>query len=647
MVFQPTLHLLLIFMPRLQTVFAMALPMALRAVRSNGTSRLSAFSLSSYWKNSHITRKGLHTRFLSTSASTLTDAVTGDDDDSASLAARPVKEYDVLIIGSGGGGKIAIGAAKAGLRVAMCEHGFDVFGEHKDGMGGTCLNRGCIPSKMLIHAADVVREIEEASKFSITASVSDINFRELTTRVEQSIDAESDSILPIYEKAWNRDLYASTARFVGPKRVRVSDPSVDHDITAKLIFIAGGCVPSLPPIPGMHADMPYLTSTEALRLKNQPKKMIVVGAGFIATELGHFYASLGTEVHFIARSKLIKDVDGEVREEFKRLFEMGSNINVYEGATMTQLQYAPDAQQPFNADGEPQGEYTLNITQEDGKDSVITADSLLVAAGVRIVSKELQLEKTGVEVESKKGERLVVDEFLRTTCKDVYGLGDMAGNYFFRHSANLEAEYLLEHVVLPYAEEKEQMGDGGNDNIDSGNVNNSDMSHVANDSDVTGVTSTPSYEPLDYTGMPWAIFASPQVAGVGMSEEDIQRRDNEIHAQASVTSSVLSSSYVKGVQNYKNSAMGDALLPDGGLVKLLIEKGSRKILGCTIVGREASIMIHQVIPLFPLGGRLDDLLCMVHIHPALNEIVRNAARKAGQALLDAGEDLPLKLRTKL
>lgn len=206
-------------------------------------------------------------------------------------------------------------------------------------------------------------------------------------------------------------------------------------------------------------------------------------------------------------------------------------------------------------------------------------------------SDTLDLDKTGVEVNSKG--YIKVDDYLQTTAKNIWAFGDIIGRYLFRHSANFEAEYLMETVIR----EKESEG---------------------------------KY-PIDYIGMPHAIFSYPQVAGVGETEEQLIQRNAK---------------YVKGVNPYKSSAMGMALLSDSGFVKLLIERGTRKILGCHIVGDHASILIHQVIPLMRLNGKLDDLLYIIHIHPAMNEIVRNAARKARDALVAAGDEIPLKLKLK-
>lgn len=493
--------------------------------------------------------------------------------------------YDVITIGSGGGAKVSTPAANLGFKVAMIEHGFDVFGTHKAGLGGTCLNRGCIPSKMLIHPADVMVELREAERFGIKATTEGIDFESLVTRVSDTIDKDSNSILPGYEGKPNKHLYRDTAKFIGNKTLQVGDKV----ITADYIFLAAGAEPSVPPIAGLEG-IPYLTSTEALRLPKLPKKMIVIGAGYIACELGHMFGALGTEVHMMARSELLRAMDGEAKAEFARVFSERYFCHI--GVDMQRVEHS-------EADG-----FTLHYLDKDKQPQTLTADQLLVCTGVTPVGAKLDLEKTGVEL--RKGGFIQVDDRLRTTCPGIWSFGDLAGNYLFRHCANFEGEYLLENVIHPLAE-------------------------LRKDGRARSEISVPDYAPIEYTGMPWAVFSNPQVAGVGMSEEEVQ---------------AAGIAYVKGVNPYRKSAMGDARLSDHGFVKVLIEQGTRRILGVIMVGYEASTMIHTVIPLMRLGGKLDDLLYMIYIHPALPEILRNACRKARDALVASGDDVPLKLRLK-
>src|SRR3989338_7811763 len=195
-----------------------------------------------------------------------------------------MKKYDVIVIGSGGGAKIISPAARLGLKVAAIE---------KDKLGGTCLNRGCIPSKMLIHPADVALKIKEAAKFGLNVNPQfTVNFADLVNRISNTVDNDSAGIEAGYSKNPNIDHYRGTAKFVSNKIIEVNG----EQLTADKIFIAVGTRPLIPNIPGLKRT-PFMTSTEALRNTILPKKMIILGAGYIATELGHAYAALGTQTH--------------------------------------------------------------------------------------------------------------------------------------------------------------------------------------------------------------------------------------------------------------------------------------------------------------------------------------------------------------
>lgn len=457
-----------------------------------------------------------------------------------------MKNYDVIVIGSGGGAKITSPAARLGLKVACIE---------KDKLGGTCLNRGCIPSKMLIHPADVAQEINEASKFGINVDTNfRVDFDKLVSRISSSVDKDSDSIVAGYDRNPNIDYYHGEAKFVSNKVIHVCG----EEITAEKIFIGVGARPQIPNIEGL-ADTPYMTSTEALRNTNLPKKLIAIGAGYIAVELGHAYGALGSEVDFLVRSRFLRAEDSEVAEEFSRVFSQ--KYNVHFGATPTKVEHAND-------------EFTVTYQDRDGHDHKMTADALLVATGVVPNNDTLDLEKTDIELTDKGF--IKVNDHLQTTVDGVWAMGDCVGNYLFRHSVNFEGEYLFRTIF----------------------VDKSD-------------------EPIQYPPVPHAIFSNPQVAGVGKTEDQLKEEGVD---------------YVIGVNPYIKSAMGMALLSDHGFCKILIDRKTKKILGAHIVGDEASNMIHMLIAFMNKEGTLDDLLNMIYIHPALPEIVRNAARKARAAL---------------
>lgn len=457
-----------------------------------------------------------------------------------------MKKYDLITIGSGGGAKISSPAAAMGHKVAVIEKG---------ALGGTCLNRGCIPSKMLIHPADVAIAITEAHRFDIHNDPRfSVDFAKLINRISATVDADSAKIETSYTNHSNIDLYRSSAKFIADKIIEVNG----EQLTAEKIIISVGTRPKIPAITGL-AGTPFMTSTEALRRQHLPKSMIVLGGGYIACELGHAYAALGTKTHFLVRSSLLRNEDSEVAAEFTRVFGRYHDLRL--STVISRVEH----------DGE---KFTVHYIQ-DTKDHQISAEALLVATGIAANTDSLELSCTGIEL--TPGTHFIkTDEYLQTTVDGVWALGDCIGKYFFRHSVNFEGEYLFDYVF------------GGKPK-----------------------------RPIVYPPVPHAVFTHPQVAGVGKTEDQLKAEGAD---------------YVVGLNHYKNSAMGMALLSDYGFCKVLIERRSRRILGAHIVGDEASNMIHILIAFMSKNGTLDDLLNMIYIHPALPEIVRNAARKAKTAL---------------
>ena len=456
-----------------------------------------------------------------------------------------MKTFDIITIGSGGGAKITSPAASMGHKVAVIE---------KDRLGGTCLNRGCIPSKMLIHPADVALAIKEARRFDLHNDPKfTVDFSKLVTRISQTVDNDSDKIAASYSKHPNITYIKGEAKFIDDKTIEVNG----ERMTAPKIFIAVGTRPHIPDIPGL-AGTPFMTSTEALRRTTLPKSMIILGGGYIAAELGHAYGALGTKTCFLVRSSMLRNEDAEVAAEFSRVFSQHHDIRL--GAVPARVEHRD-------------GQFTVHYAQNN-QNQKISAETLLVATGIVSNADTLHLENAGIRLNNRAF--ITVDDFLQTSVAGVYALGDCIGRYFFRHSVNFEGEYLFNTLF-------------GNS----------------------------PRRPIQYPPMPHAIFAHPQIAGVGKTEGQLKDEGAD---------------YVVGLNPYKNSAMGMALLSDHGFCKLLVERKSRRILGCHIIGDEASDMIHMVIAFMNKNGTLDDLLNMIYIHPALPEIVRNSARKAEAAL---------------
>ncbi len=446
------------------------------------------------------------------------------------------KKYDVIILGGGAGLKIARPAANLGHKVAVVEPG---------PLGGTCLNRGCIPSKMLIHPADLIMQMKEAnSVFLHIKGALQVDHESLVHHVNRTIDEESENIIPLIKDHPNINFYQTFAQFVEPYILKVGEET----ITAKKIYITAGARPYIPNIEGLE-HTPYMTSTELLRCAHLPKKMIIIGAGYIACELGHYLDAMGVDVQFIYRSSFLKQLDLDIRSTFEKEFK----------------ERFPCIR------GEPSKvEFSSNTFHVHINGGEIKSDGLLIAAGVIPNSDQLHLKSTSIQCDERG--YIKVDDYLETTQKNVFAYGDIIGRYMFRHSANFEGEYLFhEHFTYPE-----------------------------------------SNQPLRYSPMPYGVFTWPQIGGVGKTEEELKAENI---------------GYYVGLNSYKSSAMGMALRPKVGFVKLLFAKSSLKLLGAHIIGEQATTLVHMLIAYLNMGATLENLLSTIYIHPALPEVIRNAARK--------------------
>jgi mycothione reductase len=230
------------------------------------------------------------------------------------------ENFDLIVIGSGSGLDVANAAASQdGLKVAIIE---------KDMMGGTCLNRGCIPSKLLIHSANVAETIRRANIFGINTDNFSVDFEKIVKRVNNMTDANSEAIRKSYQNLDNPKLFSKECKFVGEKKIAFKDDETTT-VTADKILIASGTTPRIPEIEGLKESR-FITSDEALRLRQQPRILTFIGGGYIASELAHFYGSLGTEINIIQlRNTLIPYEDEEISQKFTEVFF--KRYNVYLG----------------------------------------------------------------------------------------------------------------------------------------------------------------------------------------------------------------------------------------------------------------------------------------------------------------------------
>lgn len=365
------------------------------------------------------------------------------------------ESYNVLVIGSGGGSKIIRPAANLGLSVCLIEKG---------PFGGTCLNSGCIPSKMLIHPADIISTIEGANCFEIQVSTPSIDKHKLVDRVCQEIDAESASIGPLYDKSKVK-VHRGACHFVSSRCVEVNGILV----TADYIFVVAGCRAKVPDIPGL-LGTPYITYSAALRLKETPKTAIVIGGGYIAVELGYFFAKTGTKVDFLVRSKLLATLDDTVGQVFRSDFSKSHSIHL--------------EAVPINVSYDGMFHVTVQFPNEQ---KVMTCDCLFVAAGVQSQTDLLRMHEHGYQVDNIG--LLKVDGAFRTSVKNVWAFGDIIGNPMFRHTANYQGEWVFKNVFK-------------------------NPTHSIDD------VYDKSQSVISYPPIPFAVFTNPQIGGVGLTEKE-------------------------------------------------------------------------------------------------------------------------------
>ncbi|ELY92388.1 dihydrolipoamide dehydrogenase [Natrialba hulunbeirensis JCM 10989] len=475
------------------------------------------------------------------------------ESEAASSAGEP-QTVDFLVIGSGSGLDVASAAASRGQSVAVVEKG---------PLGGTCLNRGCIPSKKLLYHAEVLTTIERADEFGIHADVTDVEFAEIVRDVTDDVSGSADSIKRGLRSSSQHTLLEGEGRFVDDRTVElVSGPDNGKRVRGETVLIAAGTRPSIPAIEGID-DVDYLTSTEALQLETPPDDLVIVGGGYIAAELAHFFGTFGSDVSIIGRRpRLLPQADEEVGDAVTEQY--ADRFDVYTGYEAVGVSQSGEGQSGdgVTVDARP---YPPAWDDPDDRDALtVSGETLLVAAGRRPNTDTLNLDATGVETDAQGF--VATDEYLRTTTDGIWALGDIVGEYLLKHNANHEAQAVARNLF----------GD--------------------------------ELEPVDYTAMPFAVFGSPEVAGVGLREQDLREAARP---------------YATTTYQYEETARGQAMHAEG-FVKVLIEPNG-EILGCHIIGPDAPTLIEEVVVAMKAGtGTVWDIRESVHVHPALSEVVDRA-----------------------
>ena len=356
------------------------------------------------------------------------------------------EQFDLIVLGGGRASALAIAAAQAGQKVALIE---------RDKLGGACPNRGCVPSKLLIGFAEATRQVRHADRHFTKATYHGTDAQAVFDSVNEWISGV-DSRYEGRVEASGATLIRGEGRFVGPKTIEANG----RTLTAEKIVVATGSYPTPPP----YADLPVWTSDNLFPLNDPaPKSLIVIGSGFIGTEMSAFFAGIGIETKLFARGdKLLGRADSDIETTFAT--EFSKEVDTHLKATLTDLTYDGTL---FTA--------TFDI---DGTPKTFTAERILFAIGRRPNTPNLDLENTGLSTNERGF--LSVDEHLQTSVPGIYAAGDVNGRYMLQHAASYEVQYLREKLVK---------GDT---------------------------------KPLDERTIAHAIFSHPEVASVGHTEDALK-----------------------------------------------------------------------------------------------------------------------------
>ncbi len=445
-------------------------------------------------------------------------------------------KYDLVIVGAGSGNMLP-SEEFGDWRVAVIE---------TDRFGGTCLNRGCIPSKMFVYTADVARAVQHADRYGIKAKWGGADWPAIRDRVFKRIDPLHERAVA-YRRRSGMDVFVGEASFTGPMRLKVGD----DEISADRFVLAAGSRPTVPAIPGL-ADVRHCTSDSVMRLDALPKSMVVLGGGYIAAEMSHIFGALGTKITIVARGQhLLSQHDVDIRTRFTEVYQ--SQFDVRLGARVKRVSATRRG-------------VHVELGTTDGP-QVADGEVLLVATGRTPNSDRLNVAAAGLEVDEHGHVR--TDDTYATNVPGIWAFGDLANHFQLKHMANAEARLIRHNLLHPDKPLK-----------------------------------------LPFTIVPSAVFADPQIASVGVTEQALRASGQP---------------YVAATRAYSATAYGWALEDTTSFVKVLADPATRLLLGAHIIGPQAATLIQPLIQAMCLRNTVDQVASQVlYIHPALTEAFEQA-----------------------
>ncbi len=460
-------------------------------------------------------------------------------------------QYDLVVIGGGPGGyTAAIRAAQLGLKTACVEK------RPNKALGGTCLNVGCIPSKALLDSSEMYEAtMHKLARHGIKVGSVALDLPTMLARKDKVVGELTGGVGYLFKKYGVTPVFGSAKLLAGNKVEVTAADGKTSELEAKNVLLATGSEST--ELPFMKFDGKYIvSSTEALNFNPVPKHLIVVGGGYIGLELGSVWKRLGSKVtvlEFLPRILAICDeeIAGEVH---KLLVKQGFEIHVDTKVTGATVK------------GDT---VTVTAQAKDGKAVSVQGDRVLVAVGRRPYTSGLGLDDVGVKTDAKSG-RIDVNEHFQTSVPGVYAIGDLIAGPMLAHKASEEGVVFAETLagMKPH---------------------------------------------MNYDAIPSVIYIWPEVASVGLTEEQVRETGTEYR-----------------VGKFKFSATGRAKAMDeqDGFVKVLADAKTDRVLGVHILGPRASDLIAECVTIMEYKGSAEDIARCTHAHPTLSEAVGEAARMA-------------------
>ena len=358
----------------------------------------------------------------------------------------------MILLGTGSGMNIvgAMQERNPDIKVAIID---------KDDPGGICLTRGCIPSKLLLYPAEVVRTVQSAAQFGVEAPLKAVHFEHVMERMRQMISKDIEEVRHTLSHAPNVNYYHAQAEFVGPYTLKVGNDV----LKAPMILLCTGSRPQVPPIKGLD-KAGYLSSDTVLGLHKLPAAVGIIGGGYVAAEYGHFFASMGSKVTILGRQpQFLPQEDPEIAEMARA--EMSRNMTILTNTQVVEVEHSMLGKKSI-----------IGIDRTTGQKYTVPVDEILVATGRASNADLLHPERSGILVDQNGW--IGTDERLETAAPGIWAFGDANGKYMFKHVANYESA-----VVFYNAVQKKSVA-------------------------------------VDYRAVPHAVFTHPEIASVGMQEKE-------------------------------------------------------------------------------------------------------------------------------